>query len=105
MMVTEMTERSTTLMGEEPASKTIEDIDVMKATIVEQLTACGVSFPIKTKEELGRIYPKGTPIKCMYNGKETSIHELIDRIDSKIFPLQNPGDTATALVSQCQIER
>ena len=100
-----MTERSTMLMGEEPAPKSIEDIDAMKAAIVEQLMACGVSFPIRSKSELNRIYPKGTPIKCMYNGKETSIHDLIPKIDSSKFPIRSAGDAAEALLSLCQIER
>lgn len=97
-----MSERSTTLMGEEPAPKRIEDIEVLKSTIVEQMTACGIKFPIRTREELSNIYPKGTPLMCMYKGKETSIHDLISKIDSRVFPIKSAGDAAAALVSMCQ---
>ncbi|WP_424359867.1 MTH865 family protein [Methanocella sp. MCL-LM] len=80
----------------------IREMDTMKANIVDQLIACGVKFPIENKKQLMDIYPYGTPIKCRYQGKETSIHDLIPRIDDSIFPIKTPGDAAAALLSQCE---
>ncbi len=98
-----MVEKSTTIMGEEPSPKDIEELDKLKVDIVEQLRAADVKFPIKNKSELERIYPKGTRKSCTYKGKEMSIHDLIPLIDDRVFPLENAGDTATALVSSCQV--
>jgi hypothetical protein len=98
-----MVEKSTTMMGEEPSPADIEALDVLKTDIVEQLRAADVRFPIKTKADLENIYPKGTRKSCNYKGKDVSIHELIPMIDDRMFPLQNAGDTATALVSSCQL--
>lgn len=98
-----MAEKSTTMLGEEPSSRDIEELDKLKVGIVEQLRAADVKFPIKTKEDLANIYPKGTQKACNYRGHEVSIHELIKFIDDRAFPLQNAGDTASALVSSCQL--
>lgn len=81
----------------------IAQIDAMKATIVDQLVSCGVKFPIENKKQLMDIYPYGTPIKCRYHGKETSIHDLIPQIDDSIFPIRTPGDAAAALLSKCEV--
>ena len=81
----------------------LQHIDEMKATIVDQLVSCGVKFPIENKQQLMDIYPWGTPIKCRYQGKETSIHDLIPKIDERMFPLLSPGDAAAALLSQCEV--
>lgn len=90
-------------MGEEPSDKEIEELDKLKVDIVEQLRAADVKFPIKTKGDLANIYPKGTRKSCMYKGREVSLHDLINNIDDRAFPLENAGDTATALVSSCQM--
>ncbi len=98
-----MVEKSTTLMGEEPSPRDIEELEKLKVDIVTQLRAAGVHFPIKNKAELETIYPKGTRMSCNYKGKEVSIHDMIPMIDDRVFPLENAGDTATALVSSCQL--
>ncbi len=98
-----MAERSTTMLGEEPSSRDIEELDKLKTDIVEQLREADVKFPIKDKADLANIYPKGTRKSCSYRGKDVSIHELIPMIDDRMFPLENAGDTATALVSSCQL--
>jgi hypothetical protein len=100
-----MVEKSTTMLGEEPAPEDIEELERLKVDIVEQLRAADVKFPIKNKVELERIYPKGTRKSCKYKGKELSIHDMIPLIDDRVFPLENAGDTATALVSSCQITK
>ena len=91
------------MMGEEPSPQDIEALDKLKMDIVEQLRAADVKFPIKSKDELADIYPKGTRKSCVYKGQEVSIHEMIKNIDDRAFPLQSAGDTATALVSSCQL--
>jgi len=98
-----MVEKSTTMLGEEPSPEEIEELEKLKVDIVEQLRAADIKFPIKNKAELERIYPKGTRKSCTYKGKEVSIHDLIPLIDDRVFPLENAGDTATALVSSCQV--
>ncbi len=98
-----MVEKSTTLMGEEPSPRDIEELEDLKVRIVEQLRDADVQFPIKNKDELANIYPKGTRKSCNYKGKEVSIHDLIQYIDDRVFPLENAGDTATALISSCQL--
>jgi len=98
-----LAEKSTTLLGEEPSPSDIEALDKLKVDIVEQLRAADVKFPIKTREDLANIYPKGTRKSCMYKGKEVSLHDMIKDIDERVFPLENAGDTATALVSSCQM--
>ncbi len=98
-----MVEKSTTMLGEEPSSADIEELDKLKSDIVEQLRAAEVKFPIKNKRDLADIYPMGTRKSCRYKGKEMSIHDLIPMIDDSMFPLENAGDTATALVSSCQL--
>jgi hypothetical protein len=69
--------------------KNIDDIDEMKKTINEQITACGVAFPIRNKRDLANIYPFGTPMKCRVQGKERSIHDIINDLDDRDFPLNN----------------
>jgi hypothetical protein len=100
-----MSEReSTTLLGAPTGvPEGIEEIDEMKATIVRQLTECGVKFPISNKRELADIYPFGTPIKCKYQGRDTSIHDIIRDLSDSDFPINNPGDAATLLTSKCDI--
>jgi hypothetical protein len=100
-----MSEReSTELLGAPTGiAESIEKIDEMKATIVRQLTECGVKFPINNKRELADIYPFGTPLKCSYKGKDTSLHDIVRDLNDSDFPINNPGDAATLLVSRCDI--
>jgi hypothetical protein len=100
-----MVEKSTMLLGEEPSPKDIEDIEKLKVDIVGQLRAAGVQFPIKNKMDLEKIYPKGTRKSCKFRGKEESIHDLIKHIDDGVFPIENAGDAAIALVSCCQLKK
>ncbi|MGA9142084.1 MAG: MTH865 family protein [Methanocella sp.] len=102
-----MSEReSTTLLGAPSGTpEGIEAIDEMKATIVEKLTSCGVSFPIKNKSDFADIFPFGTPIKCQYKGKATSIHDIIKDMNDRDFPINSPGDAATLLTSRCEVSQ
>jgi hypothetical protein len=98
-----MAEKGSLLGGEQPMPKNIDDIDEMKKTINEQITACGVEFPIRNKRDLANIYPFGTPMKCRVQGKERSIHDIINDLDDRDFPLNNPGDVATLIASRCDV--
>lgn len=100
-----MAEKSSIMLGEEPSPRDIEEIDAMKVAIVEQLREAEVKFPIKTKDDLARIYPKGTRKSCSYKGKDISIHELIPMIDQSFFPIESAGDAAAALTSVCALKR
>lgn len=99
-----MVEKSTIILGEEPSSKDLEEIESLKIDIVEQLREADVKFPVKNKDQLARIYPKGTRKSCVFRGKEVSIHDLIPLIDNSYFPIENAGDAATALTSACLLK-
>ena len=100
-----MSEReSTTLLGAPTGTpEGIAHIDAMKARIVELLEGCSVQFPIKSKREFADIFPFGTPIKCSYKGKATSIHDIIRDLSDSDFPMSNPGDAAILLTSKCDV--
>lgn len=98
-----MVEKGTLLGGEQPIPKSIEDIDELKKTITELIEGCGVPMPIRNKQELSNVFPFGTPLKCRVQGKDTSIHDIIKDLDDRAFPLNNPGDVATALASKCDV--
>src|SRR5271157_5010317 len=100
-----MVEKSTTMLGEEPSPRDIEELDKLKVDIVAQLKAAEVKFPIKSKGDLASIYPKGTRMSCKYKGKDVSIHELIPLIDDGAFPLKSAGDAAAALIGSCQLNK
>lgn len=82
----------------------IKEIDEMKAKIVNQLVSCGVRFPIMDRNALAEVYPFGTPIKCRYQGRDTSIHDLIKDLKDSDFPIKTPGDVATLLTSRCEVK-
>jgi hypothetical protein len=96
-------ERSSIILGEEPASEEIESIELLKTRIVNQLIAAEVPFPIKSKEKLKAIYPKGTPWSCKFKGKKVSIHDLIDTLEDRDFPINTPGDAGILLTSRCAV--
>jgi hypothetical protein len=100
-----MSEReSTTLLGAPSGTpEGIADIDAMKAKIVELLEGCSIQFPIKNKREFADIFPFGTPIKCNYKGKATSIHDIIRDMSDGDFPINSAGDAATILVGRCDV--
>jgi hypothetical protein len=98
-----MAEKGTQLGGEQPIPRNIVDIDDMKKTITEQMTSCGVAFPIRSKRDLATIYPLGTPMKCRVGGVEKSVHDIIKDLDDRNFPVNNAGDLATLLTSKCDV--
>jgi len=99
-----MAERSTTMLGEEPAPKDIESMDALKVAIVEQLRDADVQFPIKSKGQLANIYPKGTRKACLYKGKEVSLHDMIPMLEEKDFPINSAGDAAIVLLGKCDLD-
>ena len=103
-MVIHLAEKSSIMLGEEPSPRDIEELDAMKVAIVEQLREADVKFPIKTKDDLARIYPKGTRKSCTYR-KRRFDHDLIPMIDQSYFPIESAGDAAAALTSVCIVEK
>lgn len=99
-----MVERSSIIYGEEPAPRDIEKIEALKIQIVQKLTDAKVEFPIKTKDDMMNIFPKGTPMVCKYKDKDVSIHELIPLLEPSDFPIKNAGDAATLLTSRCVVK-
>ena len=99
-----MAEKSSIILGEEPAPKEIEDIEMLKMAIVEQLRDANVQFPIKDKAQLADIYPKGTRKSCIYKGKTLSLHDMIPMLDNSDFPINSAGDAATVLLSKCDLD-
>ena len=84
-----MAEKSSTILGEEPAPEEIENMEALKIAIVEQLKEADVKFPIKNKGELSAIYPKGTRKSCKYKGKTISLHDIIPQLDAGDFPINS----------------
>lgn len=98
-----MAERGTVITGEEPSPREIEEVEALKVDIVEQLRAADVRFPIENMDRMRTIYPPGTPKTCKYLGKNVSIHDLINNLSDRDFPIKTPGDAAIALTRGCEI--
>lgn len=94
-----MVERSVRVTREE----TEKDVQKLKDHIVEQLKAAQVSFPIRSKDELARIYPKGTPESCTFLGRKVSIHDIIPSLDESSFPINSAEDAADLLAGRCVV--
>lgn len=86
-----------------PGGSAIKELDSMKVSIVEQLEGANVSFPIKNKEELLKIFPKPTPMGCSYKGRTLTMYDLITHLSPSDFPIKNAGDVATLLTTRCLI--
>ncbi|MGE5403286.1 MAG: MTH865 family protein [Candidatus Doudnabacteria bacterium] len=89
--------------AEAPGASSIKELEMMKVEIVSELTGAGIKFPIKSREELMKIFPKPTPMGCMYKGKIMTMHDLIMRLNNSDFPIQSAGDVATLLTTRCFI--
>ena len=86
-----------------PGDSAIKELEMMKVTIVSQMEGAGVRFPIKNKEELLKVFPKGTPMACSFKGKTMSMYDLISHLNDSDFPINNAGDVATLLTTRCFI--
>ncbi|MGZ4934390.1 MAG: MTH865 family protein, partial [Halobacteriota archaeon] len=97
-------------MVEEPPKKIIADygidpalaeVDKFKTEIVEELRKAKVPFPIKTREQLMTVFPKGVYMQCTMKGQKIELHEHISKMRTSDFPIQNAGDVADKLASFC----
>jgi hypothetical protein len=86
-----------------PEDSGIKELEMMKVTIVSQMQGAGVSFPIKNKEELLKIFPKATPMGCSFRGRTMTMYDLITHLDDSDFPIKNAGDAAALLTTRCFI--
>jgi hypothetical protein len=99
-----MAQEKDLILGRSGSPREILDIDELKADIVEQLREARVEFPIRSRRDLGNIYPYGTPKSCVYKGIKVSLHDLIPLLEESDFPIRSPGDAATMLVSKCELK-
>ncbi len=89
--------------AEAPGASSIKELEMMKVEIVTQLNGAGVKFPITSKEQLKKIFPKPTPMGCQYKGKVMTMSDLIEHLNPGDFPINNAGDVATILTTRCYI--
>ena len=89
--------------AEAPGSTKVKELEMMKVSIVTQVTGSGVKFPIRTRDELLGIFPKSTPMACEYKGNRMMLYDLIQHLDGSDFPINNAGDLATLLTSRCPV--
>ncbi|MGZ4902290.1 MAG: MTH865 family protein [Halobacteriota archaeon] len=84
--------------GIDPA---LSEVENFKAEIVEELRKARVPFPIRTREELMTVFPKGVHMQCKMKGQAIEIHEQISKMRASDFPIQNAGEVADKLASFC----
>ncbi len=84
--------------GIDPA---LSEVENFKAEIVEKLRQAEVPFPIKTREQLMTVFPKGVYMQCSMKGQKIELHEQISQLRSSDFPIQSAGDVADKLASFC----
>jgi hypothetical protein len=96
-----MAEKSTLMTGKE-VPENAKEMEELRASIADQINACGVPFPIRTKKQLADVYPWGTPIKCRHEGKDVSIHDLINNLSDTDFPIKDAYQAAILLTSNCE---
>jgi hypothetical protein len=87
-------------LGKDAALAEIEDF---KAEIVEELRKAKVAFPVKTREQLMTIFPKGVYMKCMLKGQKIEIHDAISKMPKTEFPIGTAADVADKLASFCTL--
>jgi hypothetical protein len=84
-----------------PGDSAIKELEMMKVKIVSQLSGADVKFPIVSKEDLLKLFPKPTPMGCSYKGKVMTMYDLIMSLEASDFPLKNAGDVAGILTARC----
>jgi hypothetical protein len=84
-----------------PGASGIKELEMMKLKIVEMAEGAGVKFPINDRAGLRRVFPKSTPMGCSYRGTQHSMHDLIEHLDDRDFPIRSAGDLATILTTRC----
>jgi hypothetical protein len=98
-------------MAEQPPKKTVfedygidpalSEIQNFKAEIVFELKKAEVPFPIKSREQLMTVFPKGWSMQCSMKGQTIELHEYISKMKADEFPIQTAGDVADRLASFC----
>lgn len=98
-LVSSMVEKGAIMTREE----TEQDVKDLRDFIAYQLRDAKVDFPIKSKDELSRIYPKGTPQSCSFRGRTVSIHDIIPTLEDSNFPIRSADEAADLLTSRCSV--
>ncbi|CAJ37557.1 MTH865 family protein [Methanocella arvoryzae] len=86
-----------------PGTNAVKELDMMKVKIVEMVEGAGIRFPITSKDELLKVFPKSTPMACSNKGSQWTMYDLIEHLDKSDFPIKNAGDLATILTTRCPI--
>jgi hypothetical protein len=86
--------------GIDPA---ISEIQNFKAEIVFELKKAKVPFPIKSREQLLAVFPKGRFMQCSMKGQKIDLNEYISKMKADEFPIVSAGDVADKVVSSCSL--
>ena len=86
-----------------PAAKEIKNLEMLMVEIVSMLEGAGVKFPIKTKEELLKVFPPGESCGCHYKGKTLTLNDLAKTLSAKDFPIASAGDVAIMMAGRCPV--
>jgi hypothetical protein len=84
--------------GIDPA---LSEIQNFKAEIVFELKKAQVAFPIKSREQLMTVFPKGMAMQCSMKGQKIELHDYVSKMKADEFPINNAGDVADKLASFC----
>ncbi len=84
--------------GIDPA---LSEVENFKAEVVDELRKAKVPFPIKTRESLMTVFPKGVYMQCSMKGQKIELHEHISKMRESDFPIENAGEVADKLASFC----
>lgn len=98
--------RAYTIYGEsqqpsEAASQ--QELEDVKARIEEALSRAGVSFPVRSKEELQKAVPGDLDVGCRHIERRIPLGDLISSLREDDFPMDNAGDAATLIAAHCPI--
>lgn len=86
-----------------PGASAIKELEMMKVTIVSQMKGAGITFPIKNKADLLKVFPKATPMGCSYKGKTMTMFDLISHLNDSDFPIKDAGEVAALVTTRCLI--
>ncbi|MCD1295580.1 hypothetical protein CUJ83_11275 [Methanocella sp. CWC-04] len=89
--------------AEAPGATSIKELEMMKLEIVSLMTGANVRFPIDTREELLKVFPKATPMACQKGDRLLTMYDLICNLDNNDFPIKSAGDAASLLTARCPL--
>ncbi len=99
-------------MAEQPNKPVFEDYGIdsalseiqnFKAEIVFELKKAQVPFPIKSREQLMTVFPKGRFMQCSMKGQKIDLHDYVAKMKADEFPIATAGGAADKIVSSCTL--